>query len=195
MKKGLIVLMVVALPLPLAAFPLGWLTVSAPCVTQLDSDSYRLRFDVDWGGDNYVDPVYDVVDVPPVFSRLTCSVLGTTQYNATANCGDLFTGYNTPGDWYGGGTVGLGAFCLGSGEFGYDFDYMGPIGVPIIFSYSASIVWNGLAVTQEYDEGWICYDETFSGETLASAVPEPTTLTLFGLGLIGAAMIRRRKPQ
>ncbi len=191
MKKGLIVLMVMALPLPIAAFPLGWLTVSTPYLTQLDSDSYRLRFDVEWGGENYVDPVYDWVDVPPVFSRLTCSIFGTEQYNTTLNAVEGGS-CNLPGDWYGGGSATEGYFCLGSGEFGYDFDWAGPISDPLLFSYSAVIAWSGCAVTPEGDAPPVLYDETFSGETFASAVPEPTTLVLFGMGILGATFARRR---
>lgn len=89
---------------------------------------------------------------------------------------------------------GFGLTVLGSGVtnsiFFQDLPFGLEIGTPVVFSFSTQIgqsTDNGQVLTSFVSSG--------TGEVKGPTVPEPASMLLFGLGLMGAGMVARRRRQ
>ena len=173
--KWLIALML--LIIPVSASSIGWFGISNTSIQQLDADSYRLRVEVRYGGDNFLNNFGD--GYTGYFNRFTLTLLGNTQYHQTFNAGRVPGAYNTAGDWYGGYIDGA-PNEFNSLVFGYDFNLARPLVGPVAIDYAASFYGDAVVGTTEASRENI----TFSGTTSFDNIPEPEPFVLFGLGLV-----------
>lgn len=186
MRKTVIMLLSIVF-LSASVWATPWFNITDAYIQQLDQDSYRIRVFVDFGGINFISP-YDGSELMGQFYHFTFGPpMGTSQYNPTTFSLSTFANYD-PGDYWAGDAMGV-PFSMDNttGGFGYDFDHSGPLADPVALSYSASF-FNGVW-TDRYDPEYV----TYTGSFTARVLPEPTTLLLFGLGLTGAGLIRRKK--
>jgi len=171
----------------------SWVEFTNPQISYLDDNVYRFRVDVNWGGDIYVDPETNLA-IDPILDRLWISNILGTPINWTGNHSGAF-GYSYAGDWYGGieSPSLMGEFGLHGPEFGWDFIPDAPLQSSYILNYTAFTAW------LDYDYDFMKQVEggniVYSGDMVAMVIPEPGTMILFGLGLIGlsAFKYRRRK--
>jgi hypothetical protein len=175
----------------------SWVNISNPSIEQLDTDSYRLRFKVDWGGDNMqwgetdeFGPPPDI-EVPPAFNYLDLSLLGTNQYNPTLNFRPWDKSYSEPGLWHAQSMYdGLGLFGaqpFAQTVFGYDFDYQGSAYEPFLLNFNAKIEWS-----MRWDPMYRFYQEEYhSGMFSVYVIPESPTIILMSLALLGFGVVKR----
>ncbi len=193
--RKLILISVILLMLPTASWSLGYFNISSSSLQQLDLDSYRLRVNVDFGDISWQNPETYITN----FHTFSLSLLGSSQYNTTFN-GGLENIIGIPGYWSA-GDFGFSPGSFSSFEFGYDFDLTAPLTEPLTMTYDAHFMSNAISVYDPVTKDFLGYDfETTNftgsftvGEINPSAVPEPASMLLFGLGLVGAGIIRRKK--
>jgi hypothetical protein len=61
--------------------------------------------------------------------------------------------------------------------------------------YDVTVATGSLSATSSGSSGFVSAENALIGEKLLTTVPEPYTLTLFGLGLLGMGAIRRLRKQ
>jgi len=173
----LILVFLILLILPVTASSLGWFNISRATIQQLDADSYRLRVEVNFGGENFFNGFEGATGS---FNHFSLGLLGTTQYHQTLNASHFTGAFSTPGEWSAGALDGA-PMEFFSNEFGYDFDIVQPISGPFDLAYVANF--NNTATVGELTD--LSTDVTFSGNAAVGDIPESRTLYLFGLGLFG----------
>lgn len=174
--KRLIIFLAILI-LPVTASCIGWFGFSNTSIQQLDADSYRLRVEVQYGGENFFNPAGG--GYTGYFNQFTLTLLGNAQYHQTFNSGRVTGAYNTPGDW-GGGFVDGAPNEFNSLVFGYDFNLATPLVGPVDVNYAATFYGDAVfGVTESYNE-----DVIYSGTASVDSIPEPEPFILFSLGLI-----------
>lgn len=197
--KRIIVLMLAFL-LPGSANSLGWFHITRSYVQQLGLGSYRVRVEVDWGGETF-DPAVgapaDGVPASPYPYYTGSATPGLFQFGLSS-IGTVYNPYYSfhPTDevsfspdpspsWSAVYYRGFGSFGPNP-VFGYDFNYIGPQVTEFSLSFSSSLWWS--APWQEPDGPYGAYvlaEEYFGNTFTAAVVPEPATIALFGIGLVG----------
>ena len=170
-----------------------WVEFSNPRIEHLNANLYSFRVSVNWGGESYTDPETGTV-VDPVLNQLWLPNILGTPVNWTANHSGAF-GYSYAGDWYGGIETpeAMGEFGLHGPEFGWDFIPDAPMQSSFTMNYFAFTAWldYDFAFHKRIEGG----SETHTGTFDVMVIPEPATMFLFGLGLIGAAALGQRRRQ
>ncbi|NOY87769.1 MAG: PEP-CTERM sorting domain-containing protein [FCB group bacterium] len=196
MKKA-IMLFLVLFAFPSICFGLGSFWISNAYLRKLDNNSYRLRVNVAY------DPIHFTYGEGVFQSFSLGPFLGTSQYNPTMNSiegPNEFYNINTPGSWYG-FINNTRPWGLSSNEFGYDFDIENPIIAPLQLSYSALFMSDPPAYPIPYDDplyndnDYMAFrneGKSFSGVFSVGVVPEPATIFLFGFGLVGLGLVKRK---
>jgi hypothetical protein len=187
--RGLIMLaLVFACGYPAEA-SLTWINFANPQISYVDSNLYRFRVDVTWGGETYTDPISGIV-VDPVLDRLGITNFLGEPTLWTGNDSGPF-GYSSPGDWYGGVEApGLpGEFGLHGPVFGWDFVAEEPLQDSYTLNYTAFMAWldydyvNNRRIEGGYEE--------HTGELVARVIPEPATILLLVFGFAAVGITRK----
>ncbi len=213
MRKWILRTIAVAVAFGLVWPPLSWgfgaFTVTQATITPQLSGDYRVEIYVDWDRTpisafttdrSFDSPEFSPTwrgNADPYLTRFATSGFGSMS-NFTAEYGyDRWTDPTMEApEWHSQG-YGHSPGSLGS-YFAFDFSTPFLVDEPISFEYSAMIDYvspvvrfdqNGYPVEQYGD--WLGQSES-SGQFTATVVPEPTTLVLVGLGLMGAGLLRRR---
>jgi hypothetical protein len=160
----------------MAAF--SWFNITDSYIEKIGEYSYRLGIEIDWGGD-YIFEGYEIY--APRLDLFSCSIIGNGRYNPTLNAMPGEENLNSPGLWYGYGKYS----GLSGNVFGYDFDYYYPGTPGFSIDYGATLGW--------YANIPLGYTESHGGTFDVYAVPEPATIILFGLGLSGLALNKKRR--
>ncbi len=205
MKRVLIIVLAALVALPLTSFSLGFLSVQNATITQIGTDTYRLRVNMDWGGPDILAGDF----VAPTGATLVTDArvnLSAFELGGPAGGFNYFAEVNE-GIWGPGQTSGWGGTDydryeywrpLGY-EFGYDFQLAGALPQTMQITYGGWLEWaytyrtaGGLRSFDWYD---IAHDEYIRGSYQIGfvPVPEPTTALLFGIGVIGATLVGRRR--
>jgi hypothetical protein len=197
----LFALLLVVMMVGPAAAMLSWVTVAGASIERLDSDSYRLRVDVDWNADpmqwEWVpfegNPVPPPISTGGSFNFFSVTLLGSQQYNPTINAvGWSEFCSNAPGLWQDEAYYNWGPWQAQSFDntvFGYDFDLAVSPTEPFTLSYDAAIDWSFRydAIYHPY------YMESHSGQFAAMVIPEPASLILVGMGAATIGLRLRRR--
>ncbi len=117
-------------------------------------------------------------------------------YSGVIELAEAYEGWAGPSglDWY----LAAGTYLISfySDDSTYDFAYMGsktgsvPNRLPELFADRGSSLLDSTPV----DDGWLWYQTLNLGvkiEGVETSVPEPATMVLLGLGLLGLAGVRR----
>ena len=185
MKKWLVFLCFLCL-IPTLSSAIGWFNVTRAEYILLDNGYYRLKVEVNYGGDNFYN-----------FDRYSSTNLGYTgNFNAfyfdprvgndltnasfSATQGDYI---NRPGFWREGGP----GYSFNTFEFGYDFTTDRPLGETLDLNYSAIFTSNPIWSIEGEARYW---SQNFSGTVVAEQVPEPASFLLFAFGLTGIGVYR-----
>ena len=172
-----LIIFTVILILPLTASSVGWFGIANSSLQQLDEDSYRLRVEVIYGGNNFLNRIG--TGYTGTFNHFTLTLVGDMQYVQTLNSGHATGAYSNRGDWSSGFTSDTPQGFY-SEVFGYDFNLATPLVGPLEIDYSATFYGDPVpGVTSLSSE-----NVTFSGTVAADTIPEPTPIVLFGLGLV-----------
>jgi hypothetical protein len=193
MKKILAVLMVVALSLSVGASQITWLNN-----TEIYDWSGASNLVLD-GYTNYIVRLYKSVDAVIEFGLISPSLAGVQS-------DDVWTGYAF--NWNSQGADGFGADIVFSSDTTYGIN-AGDTIYSVIFNNSAAaggagagyfaIIDNTLATVtypggiMSYDAGGVVGGLQGAGGDWQQVVPEPATALLFGIGGMGAWMVRRSK--
>jgi hypothetical protein len=191
MKKLILIALVAVMIIPMSSYGFGFLNITGAQLERLDFDSYRLRVSYDWGGDLLaLQKTPDYLLGPPTPTLQTFGVTG-------GGAGYNFFNQASRSEWVRQGVL-LGVRNTGN-QFGFDFDAADPLATSFDFLTHGELTWIGttqqsngapLAPTTYFTEN---FDSQFSLTTTPSAVPEPATAALLGLGLLGVVIYRRRK--
>ncbi len=192
MKKLLLLTLLVALILPITSHAFGFLNITGAQLTHLSGATYRLRVNYDWGGDllnAFISP--SIMLGPPTPQLNSFNVTGGgTGFNFFNQAGKVSLISNRL----------LFHSLLSTGnQFGFDFTSTDPLATSFTFLDQGKIDWyestqyrNGSFLPPTY-----CFSESFNGKftlpTDPTAVPEPASALLLGLGLAGAVIVKRRK--
>ncbi|MFZ1685248.1 MAG: PEP-CTERM sorting domain-containing protein [Candidatus Zixiibacteriota bacterium] len=190
MKKLILIALVAVMIVPMTSYGFGFLNITGAQLERLDTDSYRLRVSYDWGGamlPALLTPTNEFGPPTPTLQMFDIAG-GGSAYN--------FFSLASKNSWTGKGDN---ASLKNTGnQFGFDFDAADPLATRFDFSSHGVIEWLGsnqiggslLPATSYFSE---TFDSRFSMETTPSAVPEPATAALLGLGLLGVVLYRKRK--
>lgn len=192
MKKLLLLTLLVALILPITSQAFGFLNITSAQLTKLDATTFRLRVSYDWGGSilsAFISPTIMLGPPTPQLNSfgVTGGGTGFNFFNHTGTTSLVTTGH-------------LNHSLLSTGnQFGFDFTSTDPLATSFTFLDQGKIDWyestqyrNGTFLPPTY-----CFSESFNGNftlpTDPTAVPEPASVLLLGLGLAGAVIVKRRK--
>ena len=190
MKKMMLMALTLVLLIPCASWSFGFLNISSVELARLDADSYRLRVTYDWGGDLLAASVPEPDLYGPGIPSLTFfSLTGpAASYNIVS---ELSTAVIS------GQGSGMHREAMNN-VYGFDFDYTDPFASSFKFDYAGDIHWyathqNSLGFQPLIDERLETFGGSFNASVAPLLVPEPSTALLFGLGMLGFGLVRKRR--
>lgn len=109
-------------------------------------------------------------------------------------------GYSTAGDWYGGleGMTNTAMTLDNLPGFGWDFEMSGPSPSLFTIDMAAIIAWSGELDRYDplngyYEKLLVSNSESYGKSYSIPVIPEPASMTLIGLGLVGLGLLKRKK--
>jgi hypothetical protein len=191
MKKLILLLMAVLVITPMTSYgQLGFLNITPQQLTRLDATTFRLRVTYDWGG--RILPA--LIGQNPVQGFPTPTLM---SFDITGFSGFNFFNQTSANTFVRNGTD-VQLRSIGN-QYGFDFSVNDPLASSFSFLTQGQIQWiyptqtgtgsllgSGIAATENYNG-------QFTLTTDPPSVPEPASVFLLGLGLLGVVIVKRRK--